>query len=142
MDDPYAPRPVAGWYLPAAIVALLLMILYCAGLVMDLTIDPATLDPDQRALTEAEPNWVFAATLVAGPAGLIGTFLLVLRRRQAVLMMGLSLLAILVWLVGVFISPMRDILSTNDLVIVIAVVAIIWTIYWFARHSRQRGWLR
>lgn len=142
MDDPYAPRPLAGWYMPAAIISLLLLILYCSGLVMDLTIDPATLDPDQRALTEAEPVWVFGATLVAGAAGLIGTILLVIRRRQADPAMLVSLIAILVWLAGVLVSPMREILSTNDLVIVIAVVAIIWTIYWFARHSRQRGWLR
>jgi hypothetical protein len=24
----------------------------------------------------------------------------------------------------------------------IVVTALTWTVYWFARHSRQRGWLR
>jgi ABC-type Na+ efflux pump permease subunit len=142
MDDPYAPRPIAGWYLPAAIVALLLMLLYCAGLVMDVTVDPATLDPDQQALTAAEPAWVMGATFVAGMAGLVGSVLLVLRRRQAEPAMMLSLAAIIIWFAGVMISPMRDLLSSTDWVVVIVVVAIFWTIFWFARHSRQRGWLR
>jgi hypothetical protein len=26
--------------------------------------------------------------------------------------------------------------------VALATVLISWTIYWFARHSRQRGWLR
>jgi hypothetical protein len=35
----------------------------------------------------------------------------------------------------------RDLLSTNEIAILLAVVAVTWTIFWFARHSRQRGWL-
>ena len=27
------------------------------------------------------------------------------------------------------------------LLVAIVVTALTWTIYWFARHSRQRGWL-
>ena len=141
MDDPYAPRPIARWYLPAAILALLLMAFYCALQGMDLMTDPATLDPDQRILFEAEQSWVFGAALVAAVSGLIGSLLLVLKRRQAEPVMLVSLLAILVWLAGVLIGPMRDLLASGDLAVVVVVVAIFWTIYWFARHSRQRGWL-
>jgi hypothetical protein len=36
----------------------------------------------------------------------------------------------------------RDLMSTDQIAIVLVTVAIAWTIYWFARHSRQRGWLR
>jgi hypothetical protein len=36
----------------------------------------------------------------------------------------------------------RDLMSTNDTVVVVIIAALAWTIYWFARHSRQRGWLR
>jgi len=142
MDDPYAPRPVARWYMPAAIIALLLMIFYCALQGMDLMTDPATLDPDQRALFEAEQHWVLAASLIAALSGLAGTILLVAKRRLAETLLLVSLIAILVWLAGVLAGPMRNLLATNDFVVVIVVVAIFWTIYWFARHSRQRGWLR
>ena len=37
---------------------------------------------------------------------------------------------------------LRDLLSTNQIAAALVVVAIVWTIYWFARHSAQRGWLR
>jgi hypothetical protein len=33
-------------------------------------------------------------------------------------------------------------MSANDLLVAIVVTALTWTIYWFGRHSRQRGWLR
>jgi len=46
-------------------------------------------------------------------------------------------------LVGMFATPrFRDLLTTNQIAVVLVIVALSWTIYWFARHSRQRGWLR
>jgi len=48
-----------------------------------------------------------------------------------------------VWFAGLLlISPVRDALSTNDIAVAAVVTIITWTIYGFARHSRQRGWLR
>jgi hypothetical protein len=53
------------------------------------------------------------------------------------------LIAVLVWLAGlVLVTPLRESMSANDLLVAIIVSALTWTIYWFARHSRQRGWLR
>ena len=38
--------------------------------------------------------------------------------------------------------PRSDV-GPNDLAeLVIVMAAITWTVFWFARHSRQRGWLR
>jgi hypothetical protein len=37
---------------------------------------------------------------------------------------------------------LRDALGTDDIAVAVVVAVITWTIYWFARHSRQRGWLR
>ena len=69
--------------------------------------------------------------------------MLVLRRKAAIPAMLVSLAATAVWFVGLFAAPrFRDLLSTEQIAVAIVVVAIVWTIYWFARHSRQRGWLR
>jgi hypothetical protein len=38
-------------------------------------------------------------------------------------------------------AQLRDLLSADQFAVALVVVAIVWTIYWFARHSRQRGWL-
>jgi hypothetical protein len=143
MDERFTPRPLASWYLPAAIVSLLFMVLGCAALAMHVTADPATLPLDQRALLAAEPRWVLAASAVGFIAGLIGGLFLVLRRKAAVPLLLVSLLGVLAWFAGMFATPQfRDLLSTDEIAGLLVVVALTWTIFWFARHSRQRGWLR
>ena len=143
MDDRYTPRPLAGWYMPAAIASLLFMLAGCATLVMHLTADPAGLPLDQRTLLEAEPNWVLAASGVAFVAGALGGLLLLLRRRAAQWVMLISFVAMLAWFAGMFATPnFRDLLGTDQVAILLVILALGWTILWFARHSRQRGWLR
>jgi len=143
MNDPYSPRPVAGWFRPAAVVSLLFMLLGCALYVMHVSTDPATLPLDQRALFEAEPGWVSGAMGAASAVGAIGSAFMIARRRTAESLLLISLLLVFVWFAGLFAVPqLRDLLSTTEIAIGIAVTAITWTIYWFARHSRQRGWLR
>jgi len=39
-------------------------------------------------------------------------------------------------------TTLRDLLSTTEIAVLVVTVGLAWTIYWFARHSRQRGWLR
>jgi hypothetical protein len=138
-----ASRPVAGWYMFAAIASLLFMMLGCVGLVIHVTTDPAALPLDQRALFEAEPKWVLAAAAVGFLAGAAGALMLVLRRKVAERELLISLIAMLVWAAGMFATPrFRDLLSTEQIAVLIVVIALDWTIFWFARHSRQRGWLR
>ena len=76
-------------------------------------------------------------------AGLAGAILLVMKRRTAEWALLLSLIAVLVWLAGlILVAPLRENMSANDLLVALVVTALTWTIYWFGRHSRQRGWLR
>ena len=143
MDERFTRRPVAGWFIVGALASLLVMALGCVGLMMHVTADPARLPLDQRALFEAEPQWVLAASAVGFVAGLAGSILLLLRRRLAERVLLLSLAGMLVWFAGMFATPrFRDLLSTDQIAVLVVVLALTWTIYWFARHSRQRGWLR
>ena len=143
MNDDYAPRPVAGWYMPAAVVSLILLSLPLVGSLIHLTTDPASLPLDERAQFEAEPMWMVLAFGLAGLTGAAGGLMLVLRRRLAEPLLLVAMLAIALWFAGLFInSELRDLLTTDQIAMAVAVVAIVWTIFWFARHSRQRGWLR
>jgi hypothetical protein len=138
-----ADRPLAGWYMIAAIASLLFMLLGCVGLVVHLATDPASLPLDERALFEAEPKWVLAVSALGFVAGAIGALMLVLRRRVAEWGLLVSLIAMIVWLVGMLATPsFRDLLTTEQIAVLLVIVALDWTIFWFARHSRQRGWLR
>lgn len=143
MEERFGPRPVASWFMVAAVAALLFMALGCVSYVMHVFADPSTMPLDQRAAYAAEPAWVTGAYAVAVWVGLAGAILLVLRRRLAEPALLLSLLATLVWLAGlVLVRDLRENMSANDLLVAIVVTALTWTIYWFARHSRMRGWLR
>ena len=143
MDQGFAPRPVAGWFYIGAIASMLIMGLGCVALVMHVTADPRTLPLDQRTLFEAEPQWVLTASSFGFVAGLLGSILLLLKRRQAERVLLASFAGLLVWLAGIFTTPQfRDLLSTDQIAVLVVTVALSWTIYWFARHSRQRGWLR
>ncbi len=142
-DDPYSPRPVASWFMIAAVAALLFMGLGCISYLMHVFANPETMPLDQRAAYEAEPAWVTGAYAVAVWIGLLGAVLLLLRRKVAEWLLLFSLIAVLVWLAGlILVTPLRENMSANDLLVAIVVTALTWTVYWFARHSRQRGWLR
>jgi hypothetical protein len=142
-DDRFTPRPVAGWYMAGAIAALAFMLLGCALYVMRVTTDPGTLALDQRAAFDAEPLWVTSAYAIAVWVGLAGSVMLVLRRKLAQPLLLVSLVAVLAWIAGMLLVPhLRESISANDFAVAIAVAAIVWTIFWFARHSSQRGWLR
>ena len=142
-EDRFKPQPVAGWFMPAAIASALFMGLGCILYLTHVFADPASMPPDQRAAYEAEPAWVTAAFALAVWSGLGGTVLLAMRRKLAEAALLLSLVAVLVWLAGlIVVAPLRESMSANDLLVAIVVTALTWTIFWFARHSRQRGWLR
>ncbi len=143
MDEEFAPRPVAAWYLPAAIASLLFMGLGCIMYLMHVLADPAAMPLDQRAAYDAEPTWVTAAYALAVWVGLAGTIMLVMKRKYAEMLLMASLIAVLVWLAGLLVvTQLRENMSANDLLLAIVITAITWTIFWFARHSRQRGWLQ
>jgi hypothetical protein len=143
MDDRYGRQPIARWYTAAAIVSLLFMLLGCAAYLIGVTTDPATLPLDQRAVHDAQPMWLISANAIAVWAGALGALLLLLRRRLAETVMLVSMVAVAIWLAGLLLIPrLRDLLGTDDIAVAVVVALITWTIYWFARHSRQRGWLR
>ena len=142
-DERFTPRPLASWYMIGAIASLLFMILGCANYVIHVTADPRLLPLDQRAAFAAEPAWVTGAYALAVWVGLAGTMLLVLRRRLAQPLLAVALVAVTAWLAGLLLVPgLREAMSANDFAVAILVAVVTWTIFWFARHSAQRGWLR
>jgi uncharacterized membrane protein YhdT len=142
MDERYTPRPIARWFWLAAGASLLFMAVGCVGYLMDVTTDPRTLPLDQRALVEARPVWQVAAYAIAVWVGLVGTLLLLLRRKLAAPLLLVSLIAAVVTFLPYAIVPgVRDLITTNDIAAAVIVLLLTGTIYSFARHSRQRGWL-
>ena len=142
MDDRNSPRPLAAWFMPAAIASALFMGLGCVMYLQHVLADPSAMPLDQRTALEAEPAWVTGANAVAVWVGLIGVVFLVMKRRLAEPLLGLSLISVLVMLAGMIVTPLRESASAGDLLVAIVVAVLTWTIFWFARRSRQRGWLK
>lgn len=143
MDDRFAPQPVAGWFKLAAIASVIFMAIGCAGYLASVLTDPSSLPMDQRNLMEARPIWMIAAYAIAVWVGLAGSVLLLMRRKLAEPLLLVSLVtAVLTFLPYAVVPAVSDLVTTNDIAVAVVVLAITWTIYWFARHSRQRGWLR
>ncbi len=136
-------RAAAGLVLARAFAPLLFMLVAVWGQVMSVVTDPASLPLDQRVVFEARPAWMIAAYAIAVWVGLAGTVMLLLRRKLAQPLLLVSLLAAAVTFMPYAIVPrVRDNITTNDVAVAIVVLAITWTIFWFARHSVQRGWLK
>jgi hypothetical protein len=143
LEQHYEQQPLAPWYWFGAAASLLFMLIGCAVFGMHLYTDPATLPLDQRAMFDAEPKWVTMVLGVASIVGAVGAVMLLLRRKTAVPLLLVSLIGAIVWFLGIFAAAqLRDLLGTNEIAVLIGAVALTWTIFWFARHSRQRGWLR
>ncbi len=131
------------WFVAAAIAALLWEIFGCITYVLHVTGDLASLPAGQAAMWAATPAWSVAAYAIAVWVGLAGAVLLVMRRRLAEPLLLVSLLAVLVQFSAYFLDPdLSAATSADGLVIPLAIVLVTWTIFWFARHSKQRGWLR
>lgn len=142
-DDLYAPRPLARWYWAGALASLVFAVAACCLYVLHITADPATLPLDERTVFAAEPSWVVSAFGLGAAAALIGSLMLLFRRKLAQPLMLVSVVAMIVWAAALAVLPrLREVISANDLAVAIGVVAVAWTVFWFARHSTQRGWLR
>jgi hypothetical protein len=142
IDARYSPRPLARWFWAAAVASLLFMMIGCGGYLVDVMTAPEDIPLDRRALYAARPRWAVAAYGTAVWVGLAGAVLLLMRRKLAEPLLLVSLIAaVLTFLPYAVVPGVRDNLTTGDIAGAIIVLAITWTIYWFARHSRQRGWL-
>ena len=143
MSERFESRPIPRWYWIAAVASLLFMAVGCWGYLVDVTTDPATLPIDQRNMVMARPIWQVGAYAMAVWVGLLGTLLLLARRKASEPLLLVSLVAAaFTFLPYLTVPDIRDNISTNDIAAAVIVLLITGTIWSFARHSRQRGWLR
>ena len=135
-------RAVPAWYWVAAVAALLFEGAGAFLFANSLTLDPATLPLDQRAVFEATPQWMTMAWAVAIAAGLVGALGLLLRRRFAEPALLVSLVAVAVQFSGILLVRQLRELTPEEHLIVPAVILLLAYGFWqLAKLSRRRGWL-
>ncbi len=143
MDEQGVSQPVPGWFRFAAIASILFMAIGCFGYLASVIIDPATLPLDRRNLMEARPVWMIAVHAIAVWVGLIGTVMLLMRKKVAERLLLVSLIAAVLTFVPYAIVPaVSDLVTANDIGVAVIIILITGAIWNFARNARKRGWLQ
>ena len=103
----------------------------------------ATWADAQQQVFAAIPRWVFVPFAIATVGGLLGSLGLLLRRRWAVPVLLLSLLAIVVQFAGNYLAtPVWALTGVRGALFPLW-IALVGVFLWrYARRSAARGWLR
>ena len=97
----------------------------------------------QQAVHLATPGWVNLAFAFAVIGGVLGALCLVARRRWAVPMFAVSLLAMLVQILGAYlVTPAWAAFGVAGLAMPVLLLGIAFALWAYARHCTAVGWLR
>ncbi|MGO4222837.1 hypothetical protein AB4Y64_13415 [Lysobacter sp. TAF61] len=136
-------RPISYW-----IIATLALVWNLIGVYMFYTqftggpAQLAALPAEQRQILEATPSWINAAYGVAVFGGALGAIGLLMKKRWAVSMFLLSLLALIVQVAGSFaVTPAWSLLGPAGLAMPALLVAIALFLLTYARKAAARRWI-
>ena len=131
--------PTTFWLI--GIVALLWNMMGLAAYFQQFMMSPeafAALRPEQQALLIDQPVWLTSAFALAVFAGFIGSILLLLRKRLAVRMFLLSMIAVFVQFGGLFLFlGYADVLTGNEWIMPILIPIFAIGFYLFARKAEK-----
>jgi hypothetical protein len=131
-----------AWYWLAALAALLFEGAGAYLYANSLTLDPASLPLDQRAVFEATPQWMTIAWGLAIAAGVLGAVGLLIRRRFAEPLLLVSLLAVVVQFSGIFlVRQLRELTPEDHLIVPVVILLLSYGIWQLAKLAKRRGWL-
>jgi hypothetical protein len=137
-------RPRAFWWV--AVLALAWNLIGLAMFGVQVTMDEAQLaamSEADRQVYLATPLWVEVAFGFAVIGGVLGALGLLLRRRWAVSMFAISLLALLVQFAGAYLStPAWQAYGAAGLAMPALLVVVALALLAYARRAAAGGWLR
>lgn len=135
-------RNTPGWFWIVVLFALLFEASGCFLYWIQVSADPATMPVDQRSIREATPAWITAAYAIAVWVGLAAAVLLALRRRHAIALFFVSLIAVIVQFGGIFLIPdLRQMLPPDAYAGPIVIAVIAYGLWHFSRIASARGWI-
>lgn len=135
--------PKSFWTI--AVLGLLWNLLGLAMFFLQVTLSPealAAMPAAQREIHGATPAWIdvtFGLTVVSGVLGAVG---LLMRRRWAVVMFGVSLVALAVQLLGAYlVTPAGAASGAAGLGLPVLLIVIAFALLAYACNVASRGWL-
>lgn len=101
------------------------------------------MNKQQLELMGSIPAWVTAAFAVAVFSGIIGSILLLVRKKSAVILFIVSLTAVIVQMSFVLFSQKaKSMYNAEDIYMTVAVVAMSLFLTWFSKMSYTKKWLQ
>jgi hypothetical protein len=142
VEEGAAKPGVPAWYWAVAIFALLFEASGALLFGNSLTLDPATLPLDQRAIYDATPQWMNITWAIAIGVGLVGALGLLLRRRFAEPLLLVSLIAVAVQFSGLFLDKqLRELTPEDHLLVPVVILILAYALWQTARLAKRKGWL-
>lgn len=127
-------------------LALLWNLIGVANYVSQVTMSPETIAqlPDaQRIFVEARPAWATSAFALATSAGVLGSLFLLIRNTWAVPLFLVSIGAVLVQMYHDFVIVRAiDLLGPAAAAFPALILAVGSGLIWYARHAKEKGWIR
>ncbi|PVW13797.1 hypothetical protein [Marixanthomonas spongiae] len=97
---------------------------------------------EELMLLESLPSWYAIVFGVAVFSGLLGCFLLLLRKKAAIGLFFISLLAVLLQMgYWIFATDVMDVMGPQAIIMPLVVIAICIFLYFYSKGAKQRGWL-
>ncbi len=130
------------WFWVAAGLGLVWNLVGVAAFVGQITIDPSSLPPAERAFYESTPLWAKIAFFFAVTCGVFGCIALLLRRAVALHVLVLSFLGIVVQVThSFFISDGMAVFGPSALVLPSLTLTIAAGLIGIVRYGANRDWL-
>ena len=145
MTDDHSSETISvpAWYWIVAVGALLFELAGAYLYANSLTLDPASLPLDQRAIYEATPQWMTIAWGIAIASGVAGAVGLLLRMRFAQPLLLVSLIAVVVQFSGIFlVRQLRELTPENHLIVPVVILLLAYGVWQTSKLAQKRGWLR
>ena len=137
-------RPALFWIV--AVLAVLWNLFGVFSFYYHLSATPevvATWPAEQQTLFAAMPRWLFVPFAVATVGGLVGSLGLLWRRRWAVPVLLVSLLAIVVQFAANYLTtPVWSLTGVRGALFPLCIALVGLFLWWYARRAAARGWLR
>lgn len=134
------------WFWIIAILALLWNLMGVSRYLMEaynVESFRANFNEDQLTLMDGSPSWLTAVFAIAVFSGLLACVALLMKRKLAIILFGISLVFVLIQMIAVWITTdsIEIFGVVNGVVMPMLVIIISIFLYYYSKGSGQKGWL-
>jgi hypothetical protein len=135
--------PKSFWVI--AVLAFVWNLIGVMAYIMQVNMTPeviALLPEAEQALYANVPAWATGAFAIAVFGGLLGSLLLLFRKRLAISVFILSLIGVIVQMAyNIFLSKSIEVYGPGGMIMPVMVIVIAVALVWYARKASSRNWL-